>query len=125
MSTIPEVIVARHCGMSVAALSLVTDIAVIDITSSEHSSHEQVLLAVKHASQNILTLVQRFVSKDKIGRKLNDIYLPKINKVDQRAATVQDSDRSQSCVGLQGLLHYGAMGLAVTAVAVDLLMNKQ
>uniref|UniRef100_A0A672LW82 purine-nucleoside phosphorylase n=1 Tax=Sinocyclocheilus grahami TaxID=75366 RepID=A0A672LW82_SINGR len=43
MSTVHEVIVARHCGMRVFALSLITNKAVMDYDSEEKANHEEVL----------------------------------------------------------------------------------
>ncbi|CAH8438116.1 unnamed protein product [Heterobilharzia americana] len=43
MSTIPEVILARHCGMKVLAVSLVTNISVLDVESKVIANHEEVL----------------------------------------------------------------------------------
>uniref|UniRef100_M3XGW4 Purine nucleoside phosphorylase n=1 Tax=Latimeria chalumnae TaxID=7897 RepID=M3XGW4_LATCH len=45
MSTVHEVIVARHCGMRIFALSLITNKAVMDYDSEERANHEEVLLA--------------------------------------------------------------------------------
>ena len=46
MSTVHEVLVARHCGMKVFALSLITNEAVMDYDSQEKANHEEVLVAV-------------------------------------------------------------------------------
>lgn len=73
MSTVPEVIVARHCNMKVLALSLVTNIAVLEagprgddvrIQSSQRedltkametgkANHEEVLDAGKNAAGDV------------------------------------------------------------------------
>ncbi|CAH8287184.1 unnamed protein product [Heterobilharzia americana] len=43
MSTIPEVVFARHCGMKVFAVSLVTNISILDVESKMIANHEEVL----------------------------------------------------------------------------------
>ncbi|KAF6777886.1 hypothetical protein AHF37_02633 [Paragonimus kellicotti] len=43
MSTAPEVVVARHAGIRVFAISLVTNISVLSEESTEKASHEEVL----------------------------------------------------------------------------------
>lgn len=55
MSTIPETIVARHRGMEVFALSVVTDLGVVGIV--EKVSHEEVLMAAKVAGPKMIELV--------------------------------------------------------------------
>uniref|UniRef100_A0A672LSG1 purine-nucleoside phosphorylase n=1 Tax=Sinocyclocheilus grahami TaxID=75366 RepID=A0A672LSG1_SINGR len=57
MSTVHEVIVARHCGMRVFALSLITNKAVMDYDSEEKANHEEVLLIYfVFLMQNIIAL---------------------------------------------------------------------
>lgn len=43
MSTAPEVVIARHCGIKVFAVSLVTNISILDVESTIHTNHEEVL----------------------------------------------------------------------------------
>lgn len=58
MSTVPEVVVARHCGLHVLGLSLITNKVVKDYDSREKANHEEVLETTKRRTQDL----QRFVS---------------------------------------------------------------
>lgn len=55
MSTVPETIVARHRGMEVFALSVITDLGVVG--NVENISHEEVLEAAKAAGPKMVQLV--------------------------------------------------------------------
>lgn len=61
MSTVPEAIVARHCGMKVLGLSLLTNMAagILDQPLSE----EEVLEAAAEASQRFSALVRRCLAR--------------------------------------------------------------
>ncbi|KAK4570056.1 Purine nucleoside phosphorylase [Recurvomyces mirabilis] len=83
MSTVPEIVVARHCGMRVLAFSLVTNKAVLEPTvradaeelqglslqqldeylSRGRASHEEVLEAGRQAAVGMQGLVLRIVSE--------------------------------------------------------------
>ncbi|MGQ1944294.1 purine-nucleoside phosphorylase [Ornithobacterium rhinotracheale] len=62
MSTVPEVIVARHQGMRVAALSVITDLGGPEI--SIPVSHEEVLNAANVAMPNVIKLVKSLVAEN-------------------------------------------------------------
>lgn len=61
MSTVPEVIVARHQGMRVAALSVITDMGGPELEVPV--SHEEVLNAANVAMPNVIRLVRGLVKK--------------------------------------------------------------
>ncbi|KAJ8007540.1 hypothetical protein DPEC_G00095110 [Dallia pectoralis] len=63
MSTVHEVIVARHCGMRVFALSLITNKAVMDYDSEEKANHEEVLETGKQRSGQLEKLVSTLVTR--------------------------------------------------------------
>ncbi|XP_026220321.1 purine nucleoside phosphorylase 6 [Anabas testudineus] len=63
MSTVPEVLVARHCGLRVLGLSLITNKAVTDYDSSEKANHEEVLKTTKHRTQDLQKLVSEIITK--------------------------------------------------------------
>jgi purine-nucleoside phosphorylase len=72
MSTVPEVIVARHSDIKVLALSLITNVAVIDSVPSGReplqkslsegkATHEEVILAGLEASKDVQVIVSQLV----------------------------------------------------------------
>lgn len=61
MSTVPEVIVARHQGMRVFAVSVISDLGGPEI--APEVSHDEVLNAVNKAMPKVITLVKKFIEK--------------------------------------------------------------
>ena len=61
MSTVPEVIVARHESIAVFAFSLISDLGFED--QLENLSHEEVLTQVKAAEPKTLKLVRKFMEQ--------------------------------------------------------------
>ena len=59
MSTVPEVIVARHCGLRVAAVSAITNLA--EGMGEEVLSHEHTLASAAVASKDLQRVLTRFV----------------------------------------------------------------
>ena len=68
MSTIPEIIAAKHVGMKVLGLSLMTNKVVIEKTADTvHASHEEVLAAVQSSGKHVEALVKRIIDTKVIG----------------------------------------------------------
>lgn len=61
MSTVPEVIVARHGDMRVFGLSVITDLGGKDIT--EVPSHEEVQKAAENAQPTMLALITEMIAR--------------------------------------------------------------
>jgi purine-nucleoside phosphorylase len=61
MSTVPEVIVARHGGMRVLALSVITDIGISDVPIS--ITHEEVLEAANAAEPKMAALIAALIKE--------------------------------------------------------------
>jgi xanthosine phosphorylase len=59
MSTVPEVIVARHCGLRVAAVSAITNLA--EGMGDEVLSHEHTLASAAVAAKDLARVLTRFV----------------------------------------------------------------
>ncbi len=78
MSTVPEVIAAKHCGMKILGLSLITNKVVVDNDKSAvHASHAEVLAAVNESGLHVEAIVKRIITKDIIGKFLST--LPAVN----------------------------------------------
>jgi purine-nucleoside phosphorylase len=89
MSTVPEIIIARHCGVRILAMSLVTNVAVMDPgprgdalilaetdqTELSHmlekgkANHEEVLESSRHAAEEIKVCIpfQTSIQADQIS----------------------------------------------------------
>ncbi len=64
MSTVPEVIVARHMGMEVFCVSIITDLGGPEIAFAV--SHEEVLQAANKAMPNVIKLVTNLVKEHEV-----------------------------------------------------------
>jgi xanthosine phosphorylase len=60
MSTVPEAIVARHCGLRVAAVSVVTNLA--EGMGEVELSHEQTLAEGERGAAALAPLLRRWVA---------------------------------------------------------------
>jgi xanthosine phosphorylase len=65
MSTVPEAILARHCGLSVAGLSVITNLAE---GLGDPLSHEQTLAMAECASGDVARLLEAFCAELAHGR---------------------------------------------------------
>ena len=65
MSTVPEVILARHCGLRVAAISAITNLA--EGMGGEQLSHDQTLRNADKAAGDLTRLLERFC--EALGRR--------------------------------------------------------
>lgn len=61
MSTVPEVIVARHSDMRVFGVSVITDLGGKDVT--EVPTHEEVQLAATKAQPNVVAIMRELVKR--------------------------------------------------------------
>lgn len=62
MSTVPEVIVARHCGMTVFAFSLITNECITDYDVEREANHEEVIDTANKRQNDLNLFVDRMVS---------------------------------------------------------------
>ncbi len=62
MSTVPEVVVARHAGMRVLGLSSITNMAVPDPVPGTHIDHEEVLAAGRDVVPRLTALLQAIIA---------------------------------------------------------------
>ena len=63
MSTVPEVLVARHCGIRVFGVSLVTNCCVMELDSDQEPNHEEVLSTGEKRSADMQRLISKFVGE--------------------------------------------------------------
>ncbi|KAM6300446.1 purine nucleoside phosphorylase-like [Aegotheles albertisi] len=69
MSTVPEVIAARHCGLRVLGISLITNKVVMSYNSQEKANHEEVLRISVVRAEALQKLVTHLLGK--LGESAN------------------------------------------------------
>ena len=68
MSTIPEVLTAVHCDMSVFAFSLITNKCVLD-EDEEGPNHEEVIEAANENKESLSSFVTRFACHASVAQQ--------------------------------------------------------
>lgn len=63
MSTVPEVVVARHGGMRVLGLSTITNMTIKEIGSGQETTHEEVLQTSKIVTPKLMTLLKGILAE--------------------------------------------------------------
>ena len=63
MSTVPEVIVANHCGMAVIGISSITNITIRELHSGLETSHEEVIETGKKIVPQLIQLLKGILTK--------------------------------------------------------------
>lgn len=63
MSTVPEVVVANHCGLKVLGISSITNVAVHQFGSGKETTHEEVLETGKIIVPQLITLLKGLLQR--------------------------------------------------------------
>ncbi|MBP5172833.1 MAG: purine-nucleoside phosphorylase [Bacteroidales bacterium] len=62
MSTVPEVIVARHCGLKVFGMSVITDLALEDMPDDYVTDGEEIVKAANQATSKMTALFEKMIA---------------------------------------------------------------
>lgn len=63
MSTAHEVIAAKHCGIKVFGMSLITNKAIMEYDTTEEASHAEVLETSQKRQQDLVKFISELVRK--------------------------------------------------------------
>jgi len=63
MSTVPEVVIAKHMGLRILGITLVTNKCIMDYETNEMPNHAEVLEVAKQRSACILDIVTTFITE--------------------------------------------------------------
>ena len=106
MSTVPEIIAAKHVGMQILCLSMITNKVIIERrANSIHASHEEVLQSVKTAGDRMMKLVHAFVHEKVIGKYLKSLPEPKVYQSRRAFPSDKESANKNPESGLYGNVH--------------------
>lgn len=61
MSTVPEVVVARHCGMKIFAFSLITNQCITKYDTDAEANHEEVIEVANNRKKDLQNLARRII----------------------------------------------------------------
>lgn len=73
MSTVPEIIAAKHCGMKILGLSLVTNKVIVEKGEANHATHEEVLAAVEESGKHVEAIIKDIAKAEILGDYLNHL----------------------------------------------------
>jgi len=62
MSTVPEVVAARHCGIKVFGFSLITNECIVEFDHHDEANHEEVMEAANRRTNDLVKFTSTFVA---------------------------------------------------------------
>lgn len=116
MSTVPEVIAAKHCGMKVLGLSIITNKVLMSIEETAHASHEEVLEAIEKSANFVESIVKEITKKDILGAYLDKLP-PCTYKPKGKSAVVVEEPKSDICNGVFTVLAISSIVFGIAYVA--------
>lgn len=72
MSTVPEVTVAKHCGLRALGLSLITNKVSLDYSREEKVNHEEVLQISKMRAEMLQNVIVTFIARSHQVETINN-----------------------------------------------------
>jgi len=100
MSTVPEVIAAKHCGMRILGLSLVTNKVILENKKDTvAASHAEVLAAVEQSGKHVEAIVKVIISKDVLGAYLETLPAVSYNISSSCCESAKECSDSSKCCG--------------------------
>jgi hypothetical protein len=93
MSTVPEVLAAKHCGMKILGLSLITNKVVMKADKNAiPASHTEVLEAVEKSGKKVEQIVKAFAMRNEVKEYMSKLpeftYIPSKLDLDDVGTTV-------------------------------------
>lgn len=128
MSTVPEVIAAKHCGMKIIGLSLITNAVVTSNEQTVHASHQEVLDAVRDAGKHVQAIVNHLVLSESLKQYVAALPVANyaINKVPAASTTSTTVGccltSKNGCTPSSGCCSSGCGNTVVSVIAVAALI---
>ncbi len=125
MSTVPEIIAAKHVGMKVVCLSMITNKVIVEKrANSIHASHEEVLQSVKSAGDRMMKLVQGLVHEKVIRRYLDDLPRQVPYKPQKGLASKKSNAKNITEPGFIGSVHLPTL-LAAGVLSFGIILVRE
>lgn len=132
MSTIPEVLAAKHCGMKILGLSLITNKVVVSKDEIVHASHAEVLAAVEQSGKKVECIVKEFVLHPDVKKFLSTlqapIYEPTIGADTNEKSNLLNNDRDVRGTSLaylsRSIIHPFPWMVATAALATFIIIHR-
>mmetsp|Transcript_21197 Transcript_21197/g.29161 ORF Transcript_21197/g.29161 Transcript_21197/m.29161 type:complete len:351 (+) Transcript_21197:971-2023(+) len=129
MSTIPEVIAAKHCGMKILGLSLITNKVIAENSpDSVPASHAEVLQAVEASGKHVEAIVKVIMTNAIIGSYLSTVPPLPVYEIKPKLSITTNSNEEKtkpSSSSSAGDVFIALLGLAAVAGGLFIVLKSR